>query len=371
MRVAILHDHLSFIGGGERTVMTLAKALAADVFVTDLDPELPVRMGFPDVRVGEIAKVPNTPILRQNRQAKAFSELELSEYDAYILSGNWAVFASKRHIPNIWYCHTPVRVFYDLRGQFLGDLSAPKRAIARRWIAKMQKRYESAVGSVQRIVANSRNVQGRIERYLHRKADVVNPPVKTSRYHFDRIGDFWLSVNRLSHEKRLGLQVESFRQLPGERLIVAGGPQVGVDAKRFVRSLQPPDNVQFLGEVEEGKLIDLYASCRGFIATSEDEDFGLTPIEAMASGKIVLAADEGGYRESVVHGETGWLLPAKPDAFADKIKSIKAEEIEAMKDKCIERAAQFDEGRFIERMKQQVLTVMERGGDRRNNRAHA
>jgi len=371
MRVAILHDHLSFIGGGERTVMTLAKAIAADVYVTDLDPGLPGRMGFPDVRVKEIAKVPDTPILRQNHQAKAFSELELSGYDAYVLSGNWAVFAAKRHTPNLWYCHTPVRVFYDLREQLLGDLSAPKRAVARRWIAKMQRKYEGAVASVQRIVANSRNVQGRIDRYLHRKADVVNPPVKTSRYHFERIGDFWLSVNRLSHEKRLGLQVEMFRRLPEEKLVVAGGPQVGVDANRFVRSLRPPGNVRFLGEVDEVKLVELYATCKGFVATSEDEDFGLTPIEAMASGKAVLAVDEGGYRESVVHGETGWLLPSKPEAFADKIKSLRIGEIEAMKDGCVARAAQFDESKFIERMSEQISVTVETSGDRRESRPQA
>lgn len=359
MRAAILHDHLSFVGGGERTVMTLASALDADVYVTDLDPELPGRMGFPNVRMEEIAKVLKTPILRQNRQAKAFAEVELPGYDVYVFSGNWAVFASKRHTPNLWYCHTPMRVFYDLRERFLGDLSVPKRLAAKRWMAKMRPKYENAVRTSQSIVANSRNVAGRVRKYLHREADVVYPPVATSRLHFKRVGDFWLSVNRLSHEKRLSLQVETFRRLPDERLLVAGGPQVGVDADRFVRSLNPPKNVEFLGEIEESKLVEFYATCRGFVATSMDEDFGMTPVEAMASGKAVLATDEGGYRESVVQDETGWLLPAEASAFSKKIDSLTDEQLEGMKDKCVERAKYFDEGMFIWRMKDHISRVID------------
>src|SRR5438445_11455565 len=105
----------------------------------------------------------------------------------------------------------------------------------------------------------------------------------------------------------IDLQLEVFRRLPRERLVVAGGPQMGVRMERFVRSLDPPRNVEFLGEVDDSKLRDLYATCRGLIATSQDEDFGLGPVEAMASGEAGVAVDEGGYRESVVHRKTGWL----------------------------------------------------------------
>lgn len=354
MRVAILHDHMSFIGGGERLVLTLASALGADLYATDVHPEIPAKAGFPDVRVKELAQVPQTPLLRQTRQAKAFAHAELPAYDAYVLSGNWAIAAAEDHHPNLWYCHTPVRIFYDLERTFLADLSPAKRVAARTWIRRTRPKYEADVAHVDALVANSRNVAGRVERYLHRSADVVHPPVDVSRYRFERVGDTWLAVNRLSHEKRIGLQVETFRRLPRERLVVAGGPGVGVDAEAFVRSLKPPENVTFLGEVDEPRLRDLYATCRGFLATAQDEDFGMNVVEAMASGKAVVAADEGGYRETVVDGETGWLVPPTPAAFAEAISAATPERLEALRARCAARARTFDAVRFVEDMRARI-----------------
>lgn len=359
MRVAVLHDHLSFIGGGERVALALAGAFDADLFVTDLDPGLPTRAGLRSVRATELGKAPRTPILRQERQAAAFRRAELPGYDVYVFSGNWAIEAAPRHRPNLWYCHTPTRVFYDLREDFLRDLSPPKRVAARAWIRRARPRYEADVATIGRVVANSRNVAGRVARYLHRSAEVVYPPVDTARYRFEEVGDFWLSVNRLSHEKRIELQVEALRQSPRERLVVVGGPQMGVDAKKFLRSLRPPKNVEFLGEVEEGRLIDLYAKCRGLLATSRDEDFGLAPVEAMAAGKPVIAVDEGGYRESVVPDQTGWLVSAAPESLARAMESAVGADLEGMRSACEAQARRFDTRAFIDAMQVQVRRAAE------------
>jgi glycosyltransferase involved in cell wall biosynthesis len=357
MRVAILHDHLSFIGGGERLVLTLASALPADLYATDVDARIPAKAGFPDVQVKELAAVPKTPIVRQTRQAKVFHHAEIPAYDAYVLSGNWAIAAAQDHHPNLWYCHTPVRVFYDLERPFLADLSVAKRVAARTWIRRTRPKYEANVADVDAIVANSRNVAGRVERYLHRKAEVVYPPVDVSRYRFGRVGDAWLAVNRLSHEKRIGLQVETFRRLPQERLLIAGGPGVGVDAEKFIRSLDPPSNVTFLGELDDARLRDLYATCRGLVATAEDEDFGMTPVEAMASGKAVVAVDEGGYRETVVPGETGWRVPATAGALGAAIEAASPDRLDAMRARCEARAREFDVSRFVAAMRAQIERI--------------
>ncbi len=351
MKVAILHDHLSFIGGGERLVLTLARALPADVFVTDYNPEIPRKAGFPDVHVAELRKVSRTPLVRQTQQAKAFHHATLSGYDAYVMSGNWAIAAAGNLRPNLWFCHTPVRIFYDLESPFLAELSPAKRAAARAWIRRTRPKYEGNVADVERIVANSHNVAARIERFLHRKAEVVYPPVDTARYRYGELGDFWLAVNRLSHEKRVALQVDAFRRLPRERLVIAGGAGVGVTAEKFIRALDPPENVEFLGEVDEARLLDLYATCRGFVATAQDEDFGMTPVEAMAAGKAVVAVDEGGYRETVVPSMTGWLVPADPAALADAVTRATPDLLEGMRGACQERARTFDVSVFQGRMR--------------------
>lgn len=350
MRLAVLHDHLRFIGGGERVALTLASAFDADLYVTDLDPTMPSRAGMPSVRLHEIARVPRRAPMRQDRQARAFETVEIPDYDAFLLSGNWAVFAAPRLRPNVWYCHTPVRIFYDLRDSFLSQLPRFERPLARRWIARRRPHYERAVQDVQRIVANSRNVADRIERFLRRSADVVYPPVDVSSYRFRRVGETWLAVSRLSHEKRIDLLCEAFRRRPEERLLVVGAPQSGISEARFVRSLRSPENVEFLGEIAEARLRELYADCRGLVATAQDEDFGLAPVEAMASGKVVIAVDQGGFRESVLDGITGWLVPPTPEALAAAIGRAAGMDLGTMRSACESRARTFDIQTFVKRI---------------------
>ncbi len=169
-------------------------------------------------------------------------------------------------------------------------------------------------------------------------------------------------MNRLYPEKRIHLQFDVFRRLPEERLVVAGGWARGDHSAPYVKTLHPPDNVHLLGEVSEDALADLYAKCRGLIATAVDEDFGLTPVEAMAAGKAVLATDEGGYQETVLDGKTGWLLPDDSEAFVEKIQSLDDETLLAMRSQCEERAKLFDEERFVTRMGEIFADVAANGG---------
>ena len=103
-------------------------------------------------------------------------------------------------------------------------------------------------------------------------------------------------MNRIYPEKRIDLQFEVFRKLPEERLVIIGGYAEGDHAAKYYEKLikNIPSNVEMRGAVTEEELIDLYARCKGLICTALDEDFGLTPVEAMASGKPVVAVNEGG-----------------------------------------------------------------------------
>src|SRR2546428_602178 len=184
-----------------------------------------------------------------------------------------------------------------------------------------------------------------------RDGRVIHPPVATPRFRFQELGDFWLAVSRLYPEKRIELQLEVFRRLPAERLVLVGGHAPGDMAERYVARLRPPPNVTLLGEIPDERLVDLYARCRGFLTTAVDEDFGITPVEAMAAGKCVLATDEGGYRETVVDGKTGFLLPPDPDRFAAKIRELDDSTLRAMKNDCESRASEFDESDFISKMR--------------------
>jgi glycosyltransferase involved in cell wall biosynthesis len=352
MKVAIFHDYFGAIGGGERVVLMMAKILNADIITTDTDA---LRKMDTDARVINLGPTIKYRGYKQIAASLKFYYCDFSnDYDFFIFSGNWAHYAAHRHHPNLWYCHTPVRAFYDLYTVFLERLDIFSRQEFRIW-SRIQRKYDQrSVRHIDTIVTNSKNVQGRIRKIYSRNAEVIYPPVDTSRFYTTSYGNFWLSVNRLYPEKRIELQLEAFRNLPEEKLIIAGGYASGDHATRYAQKLQQhlPPNVTMAGEVTEPELLDLYATCKGFICTAIDEDFGLTPLEAMASGKPVIAVDEGGFRETVTP-QTGVLVEPSQVNIVNAIKTLRRNP-ESYKEACLARAREFTPAHFEEQIKKAV-----------------
>jgi glycosyltransferase involved in cell wall biosynthesis len=185
-------------------------------------------------------------------------------------------------------------------------------------------------------------VQSRILKYHNRDAEIIYPPVDTSLYRFREYGAFWLSVNRLYPEKQIDLQIESFSTMPEFKLLIVGSYAKGDHSTNYAKKIQNtiPPNVKFLGELNDSKLLDLYAHCRGLICTALDEDFGLTPLEAMASGKPVVAVDSGGFPETVTPS-TGMLVQPDVISIATAIRHISKDPAQ-YHNACIARAKEFD-----------------------------
>jgi glycosyltransferase involved in cell wall biosynthesis len=356
MRVVIFHDYFGAIGGGEKTVLTLARALAADVVTSDINREAIEKMGFGDVNLISLGETIKIPPLKQISASIRFGFCDFSDkYDFFILSGEWVLFAARKHHPNLWYCYTPVRAFYDLYETFLSRQSFIARQFFRLWVAIHKPIYRHCTGYIDKIIAISENTRQRIENYLHRESIIIYPPIDISNYTFKCFGDFWLSVNRLYPEKRVELPIEAFRQMPEEKLIIVGGYAKGDHASKYAERIghNLPENVKLLGEVTEEELIDLYAGCKGYITTAMDEDFGMTPVEAMAAGKPVIAVKEGGYLESVVDGVTGKLVDANVESIVKAIGII-SKNPEVYIGACRERAKTFDKSIYIKRMKEVI-----------------
>jgi Glycosyltransferase len=223
MKVAIFHDYFRFIGGGEKTVLTLARALDADVITTDADRSLVEKMGFGDVRIISLGDTVKAAPLTQLHASLKFRRCDFSrQYDRFVMSGNWAVFACRKHKPNLWYCYTPVRAFFDQYDSFRRNLGMAGLLYGS--YASLHKQlYLNAVKDADTIVSISSVVRERVKKYLGRDSTVVYPPVDIGGYRYVEDGDFWLSVNRLYPEKRIEVQVEAFRQMPGEKLVIIGG----------------------------------------------------------------------------------------------------------------------------------------------------
>jgi glycosyltransferase involved in cell wall biosynthesis len=355
MRIAIFHDYFRFIGGGEKLVLTLARGLGADVITTDVDRSLIKKMGFDDVNIISLGPLTRTEPLRQIQATVKFSRSDFrGKYDFFIFSGNWAHYASRKHRPNLYYNHAHVRIFYDLRERTIDSLSSPfSRLAARTWIAVHSRFDKRSIRRIDAVASNSEFIARRFKKYLGRDSVVVYPPVDTAKFHYIADGGYWLSVNRLFPEKRIELQLGAFARMPDEKLVIIGDSDKGRYSGSYARSIieKLPANVTILSDISEEALAEHYGRCRGLIATSVDEAFGMNAIEAMASGKPVIAVKEGGYLETVVDGKTGVLVDATEDDIIHGVKLV-ALGPALYKDACIGQAKKFDVSVFLEKMRE-------------------
>jgi glycosyltransferase involved in cell wall biosynthesis len=357
MKIAIFHDYIGTIGGGEKLVLTLARELKADVITTDLDKESVRKMEFEDVNIVSLGETIKLPPLKQISASMKFAMCDFTgKYDFFLFSGNWAYFAAKRHKPNLLYCHTPVRIFYDSYDTFLKSQSFIVKPAIMIWIAIHRSVSEYYMNYVERIVTNSKNTRSRIRKYIKRDAKVIYPPIDIKRYNFEKYGDFWLSVNRLYPEKRIDLQIDTFRQMHNEKLVIVGDFAKGDHSTKYASKIIDglPINVKLFGSISEHELIELYAKCKGLIATAMDEDFGMAPIEAMASGKPVICTEEGGYRETVINGKTGIFVKPEMSEIMHAMNIISKDQ-DKFKEECIKRSKDFSSNIFLEQMKKEIF----------------
>jgi len=346
------------IGGAERVGLTLAKELNADFYTTNIDHEKIKKMGFFNINFVSIGKIPLNAPFRQQAALSKFRRLALNKkYDCYIIDGDWAMSGAINNKPNLWYVHSPIREIWDLyKHTRANNVPTSVRWIFDMWVLYNRNLNRKYVNHVDKIVCNSINTQNRIKKYLKKDSIVINPPIETSKFHYKKSGDYWLSVNRLITHKRVDMQIKAFQKLKDERLVIVGSYEKSRHFKAYADYIKriKPKNVEILSWVEQNKLIDLYANCKGFITTAKNEDFGMATVEAMASGKPVIAPNEGGYRETVIDSKTGLLTDnLNEEKIINAIKEI-GKSPEKYKNECLKQAKKFDTKIFIQKIKEQM-----------------
>jgi len=358
MKIAIFHNYMDNIGGAERVVLTLARELKADIFTTNLDNNKIKKMGFSNINVKSIGKIPLNPPYRQQLSSLKFRLLKLkNEYDFFIIAGDWAMSGVVNNKPNLLYVHSPIREIWDLyEYSRQNNVHILKRPLFDLWVKYNRYLSKKYIKNAGLIVSNSKNTQKRVKKYLNLESTIINPPVDTSKYKFNKSGNYWLSVNRLINHKRIEMQINAFKKLPKEKLIIVGSYEQAKHFSIYSNYLNriKTNNVELIHWVDQKKLQELYSQCKGFITTSQDEDFGMTAVEAMASGKPVIAPNEGGYQETIVQGVTGHLIDN-----IDEKKLIKAvlevgKNPKKYKKACLEQAKKFDTKIFINKIKKEM-----------------
>lgn len=358
MRVAIFHSFMDNVGGAEIVGLTLARELKADFYSTNIDEDKIDKMGFADVKIKSIGKVPLNAPLRQQIALARFRRLNLKKkYDFFIIAGDWAVSAVVNNKPNLWYVHSPIREIWDLYN-YTRRNTVPwfARWTFDIWVKINRYLNKKYVRHIDKIVCNSANTQKRVEKYLGGDAEIIYPPINTAEFHYQKNGDFWLSVNRLIKHKRVDMQIKAFSRMPDKKLVIVGSYEQSRHFKQYADYIKKikPRNVEIVSWIDKKDLMELYANCEGFITTSLDEDFGMTAVEAMASGKPVIAPSEGGYKETVIDGITGRLIDAiNEEKIMQAVREI-GKNPEKYKDACLSQAASFDTKVFIQRIKDQI-----------------
>ncbi|MEY2664509.1 MAG: hypothetical protein RIT04_317 [Candidatus Parcubacteria bacterium] len=365
MKIAIFHSFMDNIGGAEIVALILARELNASIYTTNIDEEKIQKMGFADVlpRIKSIGRVPRNAPFRHQLTVWKFRRLNLArQYDFYIIAGDWAMSAAVHNRPNLWYVHSPLNELWHWNKYVRTELVSPyKRPLFDVWVQFNRMLSRHYAKYVDMWVSNSENTKNRVKKYYFKEATVIHPPTYTSQYSSGATGDYWLSVNRLLNHKRIDVQLRAFSKLPDKKLIIVGSYEKGSSQfeayKKYLEEIMP-NNVEILNWVDDVKLKELYSNCRGFITTARDEDFGMTVVEAMASGKPVIAPNEGGYRESVINDVTGILIDdIRGDALVSAVEKIE-HNLKAnprfYDQKCIERAREFDTQVFVKKIKEQI-----------------
>jgi len=359
MKIAIFHNFLDNIGGAEVVDLIMARELNADIYTTNIDREKIVKMGFDTKNIFSLGEIPLNAPFRQEAAYWKFRKLNLGKkYDFYIVAGDWAMSGALHNKPNFWYVFSPMREIWDLY-RYTKKHAVPlwQKPIFDLWVGFRRFLIRQDAKKINDIVAISKNVQQRIKKYLNRPASIIYPPIETAKYSYQPHQNYWLSVNRLITHKRVDIQLKAFAQLPEDRLVIVGSYEKSPHFQRYAKYCQSikPGNVEIKSWVSDQELIDLYAKCKGLIFTAKDEDFGLTPLEAMASGKPVIAPDEGGCRETIIDGQTGVLIDGiNEDKLILAVEKLNAE-ISANPAKykiaCQKQAANFDTKAFIQKIR--------------------
>jgi glycosyltransferase involved in cell wall biosynthesis len=310
--IAVAHWHVNAWGGAEYLVTKLAVSLGVESVFTLGDPEPTDPNPYGDVTFRDVTETLDYPRIRrlQRRAGRVFEYAqwedvdwrELGDPDVLVTSGSTtrAVITPDDTL-HINYCHSPPRWFYDLYHDRKGSLSG---VLARPLLRYLRTRDMAIDPRVDHYLVNSPIIQRRLWKYYKRDSDVLYPPVELEKYRNEGNDDFYLHLGRLDIEKGVPAIVEAFETLD-ERLVMAGGMgDIGDDVRDRIERAR---NIEWRGFVGEGEKLDLLGRCTAVVFNGQNEDFGIVPIEANASGKPVLARNDGFPAVFVDDGQNGYV----------------------------------------------------------------
>lgn len=362
MKIALVHDQIKEYGGAERVLEALC----------ELYPDAPIYTAF--YQKGSLAWkhfknrkiIPSWAHYIPFFATKLHSPLrflapwiwgsfDFSKYDVVITSASWyvtkGVVGLEKGPIEICYCHTPPRWLYGYKTSI---------ELQRFWIVRVyamivghfMRMYDFAAASrVNYFLANSEEVKERIKKFYRRDATVIYPPVSLPKIPRVKKENYYFIVSRIVGGKGLDLAVAAAEKL-GITLKIAGAP-AGYYTEHKKLEKMAKNNVEFLGHVSDEALVELYAGAKAFLALAQDEDFGITPVEAMLCGTPVIAYHGGGYKETIIDGKTGVFFHRQTvESLVETIKKFERMKLSA--EVCRKQGEKFSKERFKKEIKEFV-----------------
>jgi glycosyltransferase involved in cell wall biosynthesis len=326
MKIALVHDYLTQLGGAERVFELLCQFFdQADVFSSIYDPKNTIDLHGRSVNTTFLQKIPGAKRnfrLLAPLYYLAFRQLDLQDYDLIISStSSFAKGIKKRPgAMHICFCHNVTRFLWNTK-IYLEEYSSYQKfsSFINPIIKFLQIQDLRYAQEPDLYIANSTTVAQRIKQVYNRKSLVINYPINTNKFIFSADKeDYYLISSRIISYKRLDIAIETFNWLGLPLVIIGDGPE----RKRL--EAKSSDNIKFLGYVNDEWRTHLMAKAKALVVTAL-EDYGLVPIEANASGTPVIAYGAGGVIDTQILGETGMLFnPQTPDALQAAIKQIES-----------------------------------------------
>ena len=357
MKIAIVHDYLIDFGGAEKVLLTLHEMYPEAPIYTLIDRreslgKLTNKLNDAKVIETGFGKIPGAEKLISPLRFLIpiiWKSVDLKKYDLIISSASWAItkgFDKGPKAIEICYCHTPPRYLYgyDTSRKFtglMGKLVKIYGSIVNHFMSDYDYRQAQKVDY---FIANSKEIASRIAKFYHRESTVIYPPIELAKDNEIRAKreSYFLAGGRLVASKNFDLIINTFNKLGLPLKFYGSGPM-----SEFLKNIAGP-NVEILGRVSDEEMSKLFAGARAYVLAGEEEDFGMTPVEAMSFGTPVIAFKGGGYLESVVEGKTGIFfdeltvggLTKAIEHFNELIhRSITSEN-------CVNQAKKFSKERF-------------------------
>lgn len=359
-KVAIIHDWLTVNGGAEIVLKHLLMMFPQAELYTMVDTLTSNQRGWLNGR--EV----HTSCLQKNRWVRTHykyfipfmpylvEQFDLSSYDL-ILSSSHAVAKGvivHPHQTHIAYIYSPMRYAWDLMYEHeqLGVFGkGPMKFFMKRWLHKMRIWDFVSAQRADIMLADSQFIQKRIQKCWSRQADVVYPPVEFDECAFQEVKEeYYVTLSRLVHYKRVDLIVEAFNQMPNKKLIVIGD---GVSLPALQKMAK--NNIIFTGYIPRKEAMECIGKAKAFVFMAK-EDFGIAPLEASACGTPVIAYGQGGALETVVDGQTGvFVKEQNSESLMEAIERFEQQKFDAQR--CLEHALAFS----VENFKKKILSYVE------------